>query len=652
MSLSHGLHRSQPAYLTAARLAALVGAGLLVFAFHGTAFADAGDAGIAPPHDTPYPGTILLNVDATDIAQGIFRARETIPVHSGELTLFYPKWIPGNHEPSGPIDKFAGLTVTANGQPLAWTRYKYDVYAFRVDVPAGVSQIDLAFQYLSARAPGERPVEMTDTMLDLTWHKMLLYPAGYYSRDITFQASAKLPAGWQFGSALEVQSQSDGVTTFKPTTLNTLVDSPLVAGKYFKRVDLNPGGQVPVHIDMVADAPSDLDVSDSQLRDLRALIQQEFRLFDSHHYKHYDFLFSLSDYLSGKGLEHHQSSEDGTRANFFKRWGEGHSPGSLLAHESTHSWNGKFRRPADLWKPNFNVPEGDSLLWVYEGETQYWGDVLSARSGMWTKEQYHNALAGVAANYARGRPGFEWRTLEDTTNDPTIAQRASLPYRSWQMSEEYYSGGQLIWLAVDCKIRALTHDRKSLNDFTRAFYSMDNGSFVTQTYTFKGVVAALNGVVKYDWADFLHQFLDTLNPPLMSGIEASGWKLEFTDQQSKEEKQNNNPFFTSFAYSIGLNIASKGGDIVDVLWNGPAFQAGVSSGEDLVAVNGQAYTPEVMNAAITAAKGTATPITLLLKYQGSYRTVAVNYHGGQQYPHLVRIAGTPDYFDEIIAPIK
>lgn len=636
---------------TIVHLAAILAAGLLAFALNHAALADAADAGIPLPQDTPYPGTIMLDVDATDVAQGIFRARETIPVRPGELTLLYPKWIPGNHSPTGPIDKFAGLTITANGQPLVWTRYKYDVYAFRVKVPQGVSQIELKFQFLSARAPGQHPVEMTDKMLNLTWHKMALYPAGHYSRDITFQASVRLPAGWKFGTALEVQSEAGGLTTFKPTTFNTLVDSPMYAGKYFKRLDLDPGAKVPVHMDMVADTPQDLDISNKQLADFRALVTQEYRLFNSYHYDHYDFLVSFSDYLSGKGLEHHQSSEDGTRADFFKRWSEGHSPGSLFAHEYTHSWNGKFRRPADLWTPNFNVPKGDSLLWVYEGETQYWGDVLSARSGMWTREQYHDALASVAARYARGRPGFERRTLQDTTNDPTIAQRAPLPYRSWQMSEEYYSAGQLIWLAVDSKIRALTHDKKSLDDFARAFYSMDNGSFVTKTYTFNDLVKALNGVAPYNWTKFLRSRLDAHQPPL-DGIEASGWKLVFTDKQSATQKKDASDKSADFTYSLGLDIATKDATITNVLWNGPAFKAGVSTGETVAAVNGRAFTKDVMKAAITAAKDSTAPIELLLKYQGTYHTVAVNYHGGLQYPHLVRIPGTPDYFDQIIAPRK
>jgi predicted metalloprotease with PDZ domain len=632
------------------RRAAVLVLGVSVSFASGNALASAADAHIAPPQDTPYPGTIKLDVDASDVAQGIFRVHETIPVQAGELTLFYPEWIPGDHEPSGPIDKLAGLTITADGKRLPWTRYEYDVYAFRVDVPQGVTNIDVSFQYLSARSDGEGPIEMTDKMLDLSWNEVSLYPAGHYTRDITFAPSVKLPADWQFGTALEKASQSGDTVTFKPTTYNTLVDSPMYAGIHFKRLDLAPGAEAPVHMDIVADSPSDIDVTPRQLQGLRNAVTQAHRLFQSHHYDHYDFLLSLSDHLSGKGLEHHQSSEDGAHPDYFTDWKDSWpTAGNLLTHEYTHSWNGKFRRPADLWTPNFNVPMGDSLLWVYEGQTQYWGFVLAARAGLWTPDQFRQAIAMVAANYDRNRPGFQWRTLEDTTNDPTIAQRASLPYRNWQMSEEYYSAGQMMWLAADAKIRALTHGRKSLDTFAKDFFGVDNGSIVTKTYTYDDIVAALNNVVKYDWNGFLHRYLDQLNPPLVGGLESTGWKLVYTDQPNAYEKLISKRYHADLAAAFGIGLqVGKGGRIRDVRWNGPAFKAGIGSGETLVAVNGQAYSSDVLTDAVKAAKDGSAPIQLLLKYQDQYKTIPVDYHGGLQYPHLVRIDGTPDYLDQII----
>ncbi|HTC27059.1 peptidase M61 [Dyella sp.] len=610
---------------------------------------------VPPPQDMPYPGTVSLHVDASDTTQGIFRAHETIPVKAGALTLLYPQWIPGDHSPTGPISMLAGLQISANGKPLTWKRDEYNVYAFHLDVPDGVSSIDVSLQYLSGRTDNEG-FEITDRMMDMEWSKMVLYPAGYFSRGITFSPSVTLAHGWQLGTALETASQSGDTVTFKPVTLNNLVDSPIYAGLYFKRVDLNPGGDAPVHLDIVADAPKYLEMTPEQLKVHRALVTQAVKLFGSHHYDHYDFLFSLSDQLSGNGTEHHQSSENGLGADYFTAWSEAAPDRDLLAHEYTHSWNGKFRRPADLWTPNFNVPMGDSLLWVYEGQTQYWGFILTARSGMWTQQQFRDAVAMDVANYERNREGFQWRTLEDTTNDATAARRSSLPYRSWQMSEDYYSGGQMMWFAVDAKIRSLTHDSKSLDDFAHVFFGVDNGSYVTKTYTFDDVVAALNGVAPYDWASFLHAHVDELNPPFASDFAATGWKLVYTDKESEYEKQYNerpqsSRHLYNFAWSIGLTMTDKG-EVNDVRWNGPAFKAGVSTGATVVAVNGQDYSNDTLKSAITAAKGSSAPIQLLLKYQGGYRTVSVDYHDGLQYPHLVRVEGTPDYLSEIGAPRK
>jgi predicted metalloprotease with PDZ domain len=529
---------------------------------------------VPPPQDTPYPGTVTLNVDASDTAQGIFRVHETIPVKAGALTLLYPQWIPGDHSPTGPIAMLAGLQVSANGKPLKWKRDEYNVYAFHLDVPEGVASLDVAFQYMSGRTDNEG-FEITDRMMDMEWSKVSLYPAGYFTRGITFAPSLKLAPGWQAGTALETASQSGDTVTYKPVTFNNLVDSPVYAGKYFKRVDLNPGGDAPVHLDIVADEPKYLEMTPEQLKVHRALVTQAVKLFGSHHYDHYDFLFSLSDVLEGNGTEHHQSSENGMDADYFTAWSEAAPGRDLLPHEYTHSWNGKFRRPADLWTPNFNVPMGDSLLWVYEGQTQYWGYVLTARSGMWSAQDFRDALAMEAANYQINRVGFQWRTIEDTTNDPTAARRSGLPYRSWQMSEEYYSAGQMMWLEVDAKLRALTHDKRSLDDFAKAFFGVDNGSYVTKTYTFDDVVAALNGVAPYDWASFLHTYVDALNPPLDDGIAGTGWKLVYTDKESDYEKQYNDRsqsprHLYNFTWSIGLTMNDKG-MINDVRWDGPAF---------------------------------------------------------------------------------
>jgi predicted metalloprotease with PDZ domain len=608
---------------------------------------------IAAPRDVPYPGVIKLSVDATDLAHAIFTVHETVPIAGpGPIVLQYPKWLPGNHSPSGPIDKLAGLIVHAGGQRLEWTRDPVDVYAFHVDAPAGASTLDLDFQFLSPVSTREGRVVMTQQMLNVEWNADILYPAGYFSRDIQVQPSVKLPPGWAAASALEAASKTGDVIDYKTTTLNTLVDSPLIAGEYFKAFDLDPGGPVRVTLDVIADRPADLDAKPDQIEAHKALVQQAYKLYGSHHYDHYDFLLSLSDKMGGNGLEHHQSSEDGTIPKYFLDWDKTPAGRDLLAHEYTHSWNGKFRRPADLWTPNFNVPMRDSLLWVYEGQTQYWGYVLAARSGLMTKQETLDAIAATAATYDY-RVGRTWRAMIDTTNDPIIAERRPLSWLSWQRSEDYYSEGQLIWLDADTLIREKTQGKRSLDDFAKTFFGVENGSFVTKTYTFDDVVAALNSVYPYDWATFLHQRLEGHGPGApLDGLKRGGYLLVFDAKQSdylkSAELRRKN---TDLMFSIGFSV-NKDAKLTDVQWDGPAFKAGLTEGQEIMAVNGDAYTSDNLKDAIKAAKGTSTPIDLVVKDKDAFRTVRIDYHDGLRYPHLEREAGVPARLDDILAARK
>jgi predicted metalloprotease with PDZ domain len=607
---------------------------------------------ITPPQDKPYSGTIHLAVDATDIAHGIFHVHETIPAKSGLLILLLPKWLPGGHSPGGAIDKFAGLTIRAGRTHVAWTRDVVDDYAFHVTVPNGATALDCDFQFLSPVESREGRVVMTPEMLNLQWNAMALYPAGHFSRDVTIQPSMKLPAGWKFGTALETASGSGYTTTFKPVPFNTLVDSPVFAGRYFERVDLDPGAPAPVHMDIVADRPDQLTISPQELQAHRNLVQQAYRAFGSHHYDHYDFLLSLSKVMSGIGLEHHRSSEDGTNTEYFKAWDKTIASRDLLSHEFTHSWNGKFRRPADLWTPNFNVPMRDSLLWVYEGQTQFWGTVLAARAGLWTKQQALDALAADAATFAN-RAGLQWRPLQDTTNDPITTQRRPIPWRSWQRSEDYYGQGELIWLDADTLIRQKSGGKKSLDDFAKAFFGINNGSYVTVTYNFDDVVRTLNSVLPYDWAGFLRTRLDAVGQPApLDGFTRGGYKLVYTDKPSEFSKSNEHVRkINDLLYSLGVTIDEKEhGMIYEVLWGGPAFKAGVVIGSQIVGINGVAYDGDDLKDAITAAKSNNAPIQLLIKRGDRYMTVTVNYHGGLRYPHLERINGTPALLDELLAP--
>jgi predicted metalloprotease with PDZ domain len=608
---------------------------------------------IAPPEDRPYPGELRVAVDASDIDRKIVRVHETITGVGPDTVLLYPQWLPGNHAPSGSIDRVAGLTVNANGSKLTWTRDPLDVFAFHVQVPAGVQSIDVAFDYLSPTSAKVGHPEIGHDVLILDWISVVLYPAGYYTRQIPTQPSLTLPAGWKSASALEALSTSGEQTNYKKVMFNTLADSPVYAGRYTARFDLDPGAAAPVHLNLFADKPESLVVRPEQLAAHRALIQQAYKLFGSHHYSHYDFLYSLTEQVAQKGLEHHQSTEVGANPDLFTDWDKTASSRDLLPHEFTHSWNGKFRRPADLWTPNFNVPMQDSLLWVYEGQTQYWGQVLAARSGLRSKQQALDQLALLAALYDM-QTGRQWRPMEDTTNDEIINPRRPMPWRDFQRFEDYYNEGALIWLDADTLIRQRSRGKRSLDDFARSFFGINDGSFVTVTYTFDDVVAALNAVEPYDWATFLHERVNaTGKPAFLDGIGRGGYRLVYTDTPSdyaraaEEQRKHSNQ-----TYSIGLDIDTKDNTIANVIWDSPAFKAKLTEGDAIVAVNGNVYSSEALIEAIRAAKGTTAKIELIIRSAERFNVVDIDYHDGLRYPHLVRDASASASLDEILTPRK
>jgi predicted metalloprotease with PDZ domain len=609
---------------------------------------------IAAPKDTPYPGVIRLDVDATDIPHAIFRVHETIPVaRPGPMVLLYPQWIPGEHSPTGTIDKLGGLVITAGGHRLEWRRDPVQVYAFHIDVPEGATSLDVDFQYLSAVSSREGRVQMTPRMLDVKWNTVALYPAGYFSRDVQFAPTITLPRGFHLATALETAKVSGAATTFKTVPFNTLVDSPLIAGLYFKSIDLGAPGPAPVRLDVISDHPEELPAKPEQIEAHKALVRQAYKVFGSHHYDHYDFLFWLSDHMTGEGLEHHRSSEDGTGAKYFTDWDSSPAERDLLAHEYTHSWNGKFRRPADLWTPNFNVPMGGSLLWVYEGQTQYWGYVLAARAGLLTRQEALDAIALTAAQYDN-RVGRAWRAMQDTTNDPIIAERRPLSWLSWQRSEDYYSEGQLIWLDADTLIREMSGGKRSLDDFAAKFFGVYDGSFITDTYRFEDVVAALNAVEPYDWASFLRSRLDGHGPGApLDGLGRGGYRLVYRPTESAYQKSAEGLRKTAdFTYSIGLSVSARegGGTISGVLWDGPAFKAGLTADDKILAVDGEAFSADGLKQAIKDSPTRQEPIQLIVQDKDEVRTVSIDYHGGPRYPALEKIAGAKSSLDDILAP--
>lgn len=608
---------------------------------------------VVAPADTPYPGTIALTVNMTNTTDRVVTVNETIPVRAGKMTLLYPEWIPGDHAPEGPIQSMAGLVITANGKRVPWVRDRVNMYAFHLRVPKGTTSLDVKFDYLSPIVPQVGMVLMSRVMADLEWNTVVLYPAGHYSRDIHVTPTAVLPSGWKYATALETNSKDGDTVHFKETTLNTLVDSPLTAGEFYRKVDLSTGPKNQVFLDVFGEKQKDLKITPQELQMHKDLVVQAQRLFHSHHYNHYDFLFMLSNTLGGLGLEHHQSSEDETSSNYFTDWKAGVYERDLLAHEYTHSWNGKFRRPDDLWRPAFNMPEQDNLLWVYEGLTQYWGEVLTARAGLRTAGQTRDILASIAASF-EDSPGRDWRPLIDTTNQEILSERRPVSWVSWQRQEDYYMEGVLIWLDADTKIRELSGGKKSLDNFAQEFYGIDNGSFITRTYNFNDIVAALNKVQPYNWKKFFRTLVYKLHPQVpLAGFTQGGYKLVYNDTEPSWEKQGiPAEFGTSFATSIGFRVMHDG-TIGSVQWGSPAFKAGIVPGMKIVAVDGNAgAAAEIVKDAILHAEKNTKPIHLVVKKNGKVHNVDVNYHGGLRYPHLERIPGTPDRLDAILAAVK
>jgi predicted metalloprotease with PDZ domain len=600
----------------------------------------------APPADTAYPGTLTLQVDATDLAHRIFRVRETLPAQPGPLTLYYPRWIPGTHAPSGTVVALAGLVIRAAGQPVAWRRDPLDVHAFRIEVPAGAAALEIEFQFLSPVNGDSGRVVATPDMLNVQWNAVLLYPAGHADARITMAPSLRLPDGWAYGTALEATAQRGGWVEFKPVSLETLIDSPVYSGRHLTRVDLDPqateAGRAPVHLTVMADVPAELTISPEQLTAHRALVTQADRLFGTRHFARYEFLLAISDRLGGIGLEHHQSSENGLDPGYFSEWAKASTGRDLLAHEFVHSWNGKFRRPADLWTPNTNLPMQDSLLWLYEGQTQFWGNVLAARAGLVPLADTLDGFANTAASL-ESEAGRVWRDLQDTTNQGVIAdQNTHLDWRDWQREHAYYDETAMVWLEADMLIREASAGARSLDDFAHAFFGVEPGRVSPLLYGFDDAVIALNGVQPYDWATFLRTRLQSHAKAPLDGLARAGWRLGWSEEPNNALKgRMAQREFEDFGYSLGIEIG-KEGRLRDVRWASPAYAAGLSTAASLIAVDGVAYKAERLKASITAAKTGKAPIQLLVKDGDFYKTVSIPYHGGLRYPKLERIDGTTD----------
>jgi predicted metalloprotease with PDZ domain len=613
------------------------------------------------PQQKNYPGTIRLTVDATQAAANVFRATETIPVAPGPLTLLYPKWMPGEHGPTGPIVDSTGIRFTAGGRTIPWRRDEVDMYAYHLTVPPGATTIEASLEF-DAPGAGEGEfsagVSATARMAVLSWNWLVLYPAGYAAEQIPVQPSLRIPSGWKYGTALpEAGAAAAEGIGFRPTTLYTLIDSPVIMGEYYRKVELSAAGDAhPVEMDVAADSAAALEMPKETEQQYRNLVSEAGALFGARHYRDYHFLLSLSDHVAHFGLEHHESNDSRTDERGLVDEAARLRMSGLLPHEYVHSWNGKYRRPAGLATPDYAQPMKGELLWVYEGLTSYYGDVLTARSGLLDAAQAREALAGIAAAMAH-RPGRGWRPLIDTTIAAQVLYDAPFPWSNWRRSVDFYPEGVLIWLDADTTIRRLTNGQKSLDDWARVFYGPPDqpaGTAPSVTpYTYDDLVASMNQVVKYDWARFWNDRLDYVGPESpLHGIENSGWTIAYTDSPSEMERASaERRGGTDLSYSLGLAL-DKEGRVADSIVGLPAAVAGITPGMTVVAVNDRKFTPAVIRDALTAAKTGREPIRLLVENNDYFRTYEIDYHGGNRHPQLVRDESKPDLLSEIFRAKK
>jgi len=597
--------------------------------------------------------TIGIYVDLTDAPRNIYHSHLTIPAHPGAQCLVFPKWIPGNHRPSGPIGALTGIRMEADGKAIPWERDALDMYEFHVTVPAGVETLEVGLDAITVQdsAGGGGPAASSN-ILDLNWNAVVLYPKGAPSDEVTMKPSIKLPNGWKFGTALQPDKSNGDDVEFAPVSLTALVDSPLIAGSHFRRVELTNPGEGPVHVmDLVADAEPDLEMTAKDEASYKKLVAETGALFGARHYRHYDFLLTLSDLVGGHGLEHHESNDSVAAERTFSDPNLHMLFAGLVPHEFVHSWNGKYRRPAGLATPNYQEPMIGDLLWVYEGLTEYLGNLLAERSGFLTEEQYRESLAATAATLDH-RSGRTWRPLEDTARSVQTLRTMGPQWQNWRRGLDYYPEGELIWLEVDAVIRRQTQGQRSLNDFGRRFHGGESGPPRVVPYTFDDIVHTLNEVAPYDWARLLIERVNAINAHApLGGIEQGGWKLVYNDKPNAFVEAAEKSFkISDSTYSLGFATAEDG-KLDDVEVGSPAYKAGVGPGMKLIAVNGRRWSPEVLHAAIKAGKEAHQPIELLVENAQFFRTYTIQYFDGEKNPHLERVPGAPDVLGQILKPM-
>lgn len=594
-----------------------------------------------------------LQVDATDAPRRLIHVHLTIPAKPGPLTLLYPQWIPGEHGPTGPIVDMAGLHITAAGQPVDWHRDPVNMYALHLTVPQDSPSLEIVFDQISPpdSAGFTSGSSMTAELAVLNWNQFLLYPQGPPADQLEYQAALRVPHGWRFGTALPIDHESGDEIEFKPAPLNTLIDSPVSTGEFYRTIDLGRDLGADHFLHLAGDSERAIEMSADQIDHYKSLVKETGAIFGARHYRDYHFLLTLSDHVASFGLEHHESSDDRIRERGILDDSSLRVNSDLLPHEFIHSWNGKYRRPAGLLSPDYTQPMKGNLLWAYEGLTQYLGEVLAARTGLLTVEDYRDRLALTAAELDR-KSGRKWRSLEDTAVEAQLLYNSRDDYSGYRRSVDYYEEGALIWLEADVLIRRLSHGAKSLNDFLHAFEGAPGGTPALKPYTFEDLVAALNNIEPYDWAKFFHGRVDVITPHApLGGIENGGWKLVYdsmrTDYWRANEDENR---YTDMSLSIGL-IVKDDGTIDDVIEGGPAQKAGIAPNDKLIAVNNRVFTPSVLREAVQHTARAATPIDLMTRNGEYYSVHHIEYQGGEKFPHLVRDESKPDLLSAILAPL-
>jgi len=601
----------------------------------------------------PAARPITLSVDATHAPQKILHAELQIPASPGPLTLYYPKWLPADHSPDGPISNLAGLKFSAQGKEIPWQQDDVDMYSFHLDVPKGADSVDVHLDFLLS-APG--PIidfagSGSSKLLILMWHEVLLYPAGVPANQITFHPTLQLPAGWKFNTSLPVSSQSGNTVIFAPVPLDLLIDSPVQSGEFTRVIPLTPGEKPPHELDVLADDAWALDIPPELIESYKKLVAEAGALYQSHHYRDYHFLLTLSDHTIGLGQEHHESSDDRVPEHTLVDPSKRLLEAGLFPHEFTHSWNGQYRRPVGLATPDFQQPMKGELLWVYEGLTTYLGTILTARSGLWTPAETREYIATVASSLDH-RAGRTWRSLQNTANAAQVLYFAPSEWASYRRGTDFYAESVLIWLEADVTIRSQTQGKRSLDDFCRAFLGGPDGAPVIKTYTFDDLVAALNQVAPFDWRTFFRARLESVDPHApLGGITGGGWRVVYNDEANvigaAEQESSGKGDFTS---SIGLIVKSDGA-IEDAIPGMPANQSGLSPYMKIVGVNGHQFSLEDLKRALQNAKTNSAPISVIVSNTGSLETHEIAYHEGLRYPHLERKEGTSDHLDDILKPL-